>query len=790
MDNNLFRKIPTNFDLNGPNLSFINHPVPVISGHTQSATFTGIATATFGHSAKNTGTIAYQWYDQNGRISNRTGVTGATTNILTLTNLISPTDHNRQFYVEADYVPSTSTGNAIIEPIYSNIAILSVRPQISIVTQPIGSIAIENTDAFISVVAASTDTSQGTFSYQWSLNGVDLVNDSTVSGSTTPNLTISRPIGIYTLQVKISNPSAVNSTIFSENVNIEFVPPRRLINTELYDITSSTAVLNSQDLLDGEITLVAQNQTSGSSLISLYTPQINLNIEMDIYSGIGNGGAQGGYSRIRFLMIRNDEYTIAGLDSFNNCPFIYRKGTLIAVCGKGGDSSSNGSGGTGGGINIPGTSGSGRGGGSGGALITAGTLLSNGIFGSSSTFTPVSPDTKATGQTGGRALPCPKGNYWISQGIPPCADVGTSKIFLGNGTLIGNSASIARGFKSGYDIRQTGGQGQNGVNPPPEYNQQTCTRRVQRTSTRRVQNTCYTRVPQTSTRTVPRTSTRRVPRTSTRRVQRTSYTDIVTVNPPPYVVQRTSYTERYLYTPPPVYFQQTSYTPVETIYPPAVRIQRTSQRTVERYDGGCSTWLMNYLNSALDLTTRNVNAYWYNTYCPSYVTEDYDDSYYEYPPSYTIGGEAYDSSYTTYPTPYYLGGFPYDDPYTVYPPSYTTGGTPYDSSYDETYDSSYDESYDTSYTETYDSSYNVPYDCSYDENYDDSYDENYDCSYYSYPPTPAAGGNGGAGATGGSGGTDSSGGGGGSGYTDGSVTVVSTQLGGSTGFSKIVIRLV
>ena len=34
------------------------------------------------------------------------------------------------------------------------------------------------------------------------------------------------------------------------------------------------------------------------------------------------------------------------------------------------------------------------------------------------------------------------------------------------------------------------------------------------------------------------------------------------------------------------------------------------------------------------------------------------------------------------------------------------------------------------------------------------------------------------------------GGGGGSGYTDGSVTVVSTQLGGSTGEAKVILRIV
>lgn len=51
------------------------------------------------------------------------------------------------------------------------------------------------------------------------------------------------------------------------------------------------------------------------------------------------------------------------------------------------------------------------------------------------------------------------------------------------------------------------------------------------------------------------------------------------------------------------------------------------------------------------------------------------------------------------------------------------------------------------------------------------------------------GGNGGNGVVGGDGGGFNSGGGGASGYTDGSVTVVSTQQGGSTGNAKIIIRL-
>ena len=50
---------------------------------------------------------------------------------------------------------------------------------------------------------------------------------------------------------------------------------------------------------------------------------------------------------------------------------------------------------------------------------------------------------------------------------------------------------------------------------------------------------------------------------------------------------------------------------------------------------------------------------------------------------------------------------------------------------------------------------------------------------------------GGNGATGGDGGfRQDAGGGGGSGYSDGTVTIVSTQLGGSTGDAKVVLRIV
>jgi hypothetical protein len=481
IDNNLFRETPTNFELNGPTLSFTTQPVGVATTNGSSATFIGIATATFAQTASNSGTIVYQWYDQNGAISNGTYVTGAATTTLTISNLVSPTDHNRQIYLQADYVPSGVTGNALNEPTSSNVGIVTVYPSLSITTQPVEATAVQNTSATFSVVASSTDTTQGTLSYNWIFDGTDLVDSSTVSGSNTPNLTISySQVGVYAIQVRITNSIASNSPLYSDVVNFYNVPPSKNITIEKYDTTSSTATLSTTDLLvSGDVILYAQDNTSATSLISLYAKDIDTDVEMEIYAGAGansgsNSGGQGGVSKIRFTMKKNEEYTIAGLDSINQCPFLYRKGSLIAVCGKGGDASSGGSGGNGGGINVAGASGSGRGGGNSGSVYSAGTLPSNGIFGSSSSSTAISPDTKATGQTGGRVLPCPKGNYWISKGYSACADVGKTQIYLSNGTLVTNSVSITRGFKSGYDIRQTVGKGEAQYSTQGPYVSQTC----------------------------------------------------------------------------------------------------------------------------------------------------------------------------------------------------------------------------------------------------------------------------------------------------------------------------
>jgi len=199
--------------------------------------------------------------------------------------------------------------------------------------------------------------------------------------------------------------------------------------------------------------------------VCLYARDQDMDVQMQLYGGKGsdngaNSGGEGGYSKITLTMKKDEEYIITGLFDSVNAPFVYRKGTLIAVAGEGGDAGSTSNGGDGGGVSVAGQDGSGAGGGQGGRLIAAGTLPSNGSFGSLTSLTPVSSDTKALGVAGGETLPCTRGDYWRNQGKSPCEDLGEIKFRTPDGTEISNTAEIERGYKSGYNIIQTKGDGE------------------------------------------------------------------------------------------------------------------------------------------------------------------------------------------------------------------------------------------------------------------------------------------------------------------------------------------
>lgn len=195
MENINFRNIPTRLELNGPTLSFTRHPVGYGACPGTSATFVGLATATFpvqdpANNAQNTGTISYRWYEEGvGALTDGGNISGAGTSTLTISNLVSPTDNGRKFYLTADYVPSTITGNALNEPISSDVALLTLYPSLTITSQPSDSTVAQSRNATFSVTAALTDNTTSNLAYQWSVNGTNVSDGNVNSIVQAPNAT-------------------------------------------------------------------------------------------------------------------------------------------------------------------------------------------------------------------------------------------------------------------------------------------------------------------------------------------------------------------------------------------------------------------------------------------------------------------------------------------------------------------------------------------------------------------------------------------------------------------------
>ena len=101
MENNFFRRIPTDIDLNGPVLAYTTQPSDDTKNRGDSVTFTVAAEATFpgNTGADNSGTITFQWYEGEGQaLTNSGNVSGATSASLAISDLDTPADDGRNFY--------------------------------------------------------------------------------------------------------------------------------------------------------------------------------------------------------------------------------------------------------------------------------------------------------------------------------------------------------------------------------------------------------------------------------------------------------------------------------------------------------------------------------------------------------------------------------------------------------------------------------------------------------------------------------------------------------------------
>ena len=254
----LFPLVPTGLDLNGPDLSFTTNPVGVATSTAGIATFIGFATATFAtvgsvaNSPNNLGIITYRWHQvgvgsvTDGTTSAGSTITGAGSTILTISGLTN--DINQaEYFLQADYVPEvisgvTSvslggafTGNAPNEPLNSGIGTLTVFPEITIVTQPAEETVASGATHIFSWYATATDGTNTDLSYQWSQDGTDLSDSSTVAGSATTELSISSTtIGVSTISCKITHSTANPSPVYSSVVDYDVTAARNIIKYECF----------------------------------------------------------------------------------------------------------------------------------------------------------------------------------------------------------------------------------------------------------------------------------------------------------------------------------------------------------------------------------------------------------------------------------------------------------------------------------------------------------------------------------------------------------------------------
>ena len=187
----------TTLDLDGPKLGFSTDPQNLTVNAGTAATFVAIGTATFPSNipakfATNTGIVTYRWYVNDVAVTDDPDTDGFDgVNFLgtgTTTLQIFDNTTTKTVYCEADYIPSAyglpgvavtvgsarSTGHAISEPVRSASATLSLNPKLSIDTQPVDRIVAVGVAATFGVDASLTSGSAEGFNYQWQINDTDV----------------------------------------------------------------------------------------------------------------------------------------------------------------------------------------------------------------------------------------------------------------------------------------------------------------------------------------------------------------------------------------------------------------------------------------------------------------------------------------------------------------------------------------------------------------------------------------------------------------------------------------
>ena len=475
----IFSSIPTSLDLNGPTLSFSEQPVGITTIES-TASFTGIVTST----PVGTGHLSYQWYEVGvGAVGSASTAEVGIGTTLTLTGLVDPDDSGRQFYLESSYVASAygsspitagtarSTGKALNGPLNSNTVTLGIAPTISITTQPGIATVVTSANASFGIAATVTDGTINNLTYRWQEDGSDLSDSTTVAGSATTSLTISSAtVGVSTIRCVVSHPNASNSPLNSNTVDFNVVgdSSRKVIYVEEFDVNATLYNTQEYDLVNEDLEIIPDEvglavTSNWNRIYSIYAPESDVDVKITLEGAAGKTPqvsaprtpGEGGVSTFNLTLEQGQEYVVnlgaaiwpsggnSAMDTNEGGggSFFYKGGELLVASGGGSGAGGfdNGTSGTGGGIGVNPT------------------LTPLGFFpgGGSESRNP-----NQTGTTGGKVSACTIGDFWETQGIAPCASIGSTTFFTGKDgqkTSNMNGVTVTRGYKAGLNYQFNAG---------------------------------------------------------------------------------------------------------------------------------------------------------------------------------------------------------------------------------------------------------------------------------------------------------------------------------------------
>lgn len=228
-----------------PTTSIVTHPVTYTISDGGNATFSVLADGD---------ALTYQWQKDGVNLSDGGIIAGATTSTLALTGV-----------AEADEGAYRCVVSGTCGTVNSNPANLVVNPFTNITTQPTDITRCEGLSAAFTIVAGGAGNT-----YQWRKDGIDLVDNATISGATTANLNISlvslTDAGAYTCVVNTENSAPAILTV-EKNTAITTQPiaaSRCEGDVATFSVIASGTALSYQWQKDG-VNLVDGGTMSGTT---------------------------------------------------------------------------------------------------------------------------------------------------------------------------------------------------------------------------------------------------------------------------------------------------------------------------------------------------------------------------------------------------------------------------------------------------------------------------------------------------------------------------------------------